>query len=150
MSTPSGSGTSGVADAPADRVGQLYDLVSYVVAVAAVFVAFSVAGAAIVGAAVAPAVKYGFFVLGWLTFGYGTLLLLPSRPWNDDDNTDLLEAAVDGEDSEFQSFVQRLPPARFRPLPPNRRLPTGVRVFLSSLFVLGTSIVLEFAFGIGP
>lgn len=150
MSTPPSSGTSGVPEEPPDRVGQLYDLVSYVLTVTAVFVTVSAVGGLLFGAAIAPGVKYGLFVLGWLTFGYGTLLLLPDRPWKDDDETDIIEAQVEGEDSEFQAFVQQLPPARFRQLEPERRLPTGLRLFLASLFVLAVSIVLEQAFGVGP
>lgn len=152
MSTPRTSGESGVTDAEPDRVGQLYDLVSYVVAVAGVYAAVSMLGALALGAALAPAVKYGYFVLGWLTFGYGTLLLLPSKPWKSaDDSADLFgPPESDDGDSGFQQFVQRLPPARFRPLEPARRLPTGARLFVASLFVLGASIVLEQVFGVGP
>lgn len=152
MSTPRKSGESGVTDAEPDRVGQLYDLVSYVAALAGVFAAVSIAGALALGTALAPAVKYGYFVLGWLSFGYGTLLLLPSKPWKGEDNAEALFGAPEGDDGDsgFQQFVQRLPPARFRPLERDRRLPTGARVFVTSLFVLGASIVLEQVFGVGP
>jgi hypothetical protein len=142
---------SGVADAPTDRVGQLLDAVTYAVALT---VAFSVASAVLAvaaGWAAAPGVKYGLFVFGWLAFGYGTFLLLPSKPWKDDD-TDPFEAAVGGgrDATRFQDAVQRLPPARFRPVPSDDRLSTGARIFLGSLVMLGVSIVLEVAFGIGP
>lgn len=152
MSTHPGAGESGVTDAAPDRVGQLFDLVSYVVALAGVYAAVSALGALVLGTAIAPAVKYGFFVLGWLTFGYGTLLLLPSKPWKEQDNAEELfgDPGADDGDSEFQTFVQQLPPARFRQLAPHRRLPTGVRVFLAALVVLGSSIVMEAVFGVGP
>lgn len=151
MSAPSSSGTSGVPDAAPDRLAQLFDLVSYVLAMAAVFTAISAAGALALGAPVVPGVKFGFFVLGWLAFGYGTLLLLPSKPWKDeDDETPFVPPDDDSEDSKFQRFVQQLPPARFRPLEPESRLPTGLRIFLAAVFVLGASFVLEQAFGVGP
>jgi hypothetical protein len=152
MSTHPGAGESGVTDAAPDRVGQLLDLVTYVVALAGVYAAVAALGALVLGEPIAPAVKYGYFVLGWLTFGYGTLLLLPSKPWKGEDNAEDLfgEPGVDDEDSEFQMFVQQLPPARFRQLAPHRRLPTGVRVFVAALAVLVASYVLEVAFGVGP
>lgn len=148
---PSPSGVSGVPDAPPDRVGQAFDLVTYVLALTAAFAAVSAAGALALGARVAPGVKYGFFVLGWLAFGYGTLLLLPSRPWKDSDDESVFGAPdEDRGDSAFQRAVQWLPPARFRPLEPDRRLPTGLRIFVASVVVLATSFVLEQAFGVGP
>ncbi|MFB6268649.1 MAG: hypothetical protein ABEH83_01805 [Halobacterium sp.] len=152
MSRPPETGESGVVAAEPDRVGQLFDLVSYVVAVVGVFTVVSVAGALALGEPLAPSVKYGFFVLGWLTFGYATLLLLPSKPWNDENNAEEMFAdpGTEDGDSEFQVFVQELPPARFRQLEPERRLPTGARLFVAALVVLGASIVLETVFGVGP
>ncbi|GAA0287631.1 DUF7555 family protein [Halobacterium noricense] len=141
--------TSGVPDAPTDRLGQLLDAVAYAVWLTAAFAVVSGVLALLVGGQVAPGVKYGLFVFGWLAFGYGTFKLLPSRPWKDDDERGPFETAA-GEDTQFQALVQRLPPARFRPVPVVHRLPTGVRVFLASLVMLGTSLALEQLFGIGP
>lgn len=141
--------TSGVPDAPTDRLGQLLDAVTYAVWLTAAFVVVSAVLALLVGWRVAPGVKYGLFVFGWLAFGYGTFKLLPSRPWEDDDERGPFEVAA-GEDTRFQALVQRLPPARFRSIPVVHRLPTGVRVFLASLVMLGTSLALEQLFGIGP
>lgn len=150
MSTHPSTGESGVTDAAPDRVGQLFDLLSYVVALVGVYTMVSALGGLVFGEPVWPAVKYGFFVLGWLTFGYGTLLLLPSKAWREGDNVENLfdEPGADDGDSEFQVFVQKLPPARFRQLAPDRRLPTGVRVFVAALAVLAASIVMEVVFGV--
>ncbi|WP_232686754.1 DUF7555 family protein [Halobacterium zhouii] len=137
-------------EAEADQVGQLFDLVTYVVATTLLFVAASAVLAVAVGSRVAPGVKYGLFVFGWLAFGYATYLLFPTQAWEDDDDgRDPFGVPPNGE-TGFQSLVQDLPPARFRRIQPNHRLPTGIRLFLASLLMLGTSIVLEQAFGIGP
>ncbi len=141
--------TSGVTGGPPDHVGQLLDAVSYAVWLTVLFSALSAALAVLAGWRPAPGVKYGLFVFGWLAFGFGTFKLLPSRPWKDDEGSvDALGA--DADQTRFQALVQRLPPARFRPVPVADRLPTGARVFVGSLAMLGTSIVLEQVFGIGP
>ncbi len=141
--------TSGVPDAPTDRLGQLLDAVTYAIWLTVAFAAVSAVLAVLAGWQAGPGVKYGLFVFGWLAFGYGTFKLLPTRPWKDDDERGPFEAAA-GEDTQFQALVQRLPPARFRPVPVVHRLPTGVRVFLASMVMLGTSLALDQLFGIGP
>lgn len=139
-----------VDDVEPDQVAQLLDLVTYAVTTTLLFVAVSAVFAVLLGSPVAPGVKYGLFVLGWLAFGYASYLLMPSKAWADDDDDEDLLGVPDGDESGFQSFVQRLPPARFRQLRPDHRLPTGVRLFVASLVTMGTSIVLEQVFGIGP
>jgi len=154
MSTPSsGSGESGVADVDPDRVAQLFDLVSYVVVLVAAFAAVSALAAAAVGSPVAPGVKFGLFAFGWLAVFAGTMMLRPSAAWKDDDDDGLLafgETAADDPETKFQRLVQRVPPARFRPLPPSARLPTGARVFLGAVVTLLVSLAMEQLFGVGP
>ena len=144
--------TEGVESEP-DQVGQLFDLVTYGVANALLFSFVSAALAVALGSPVAAGVKYGLFVFGWLTFGYSTFRLFPSRAWKDDDRDDdshdSFGVPPNGE-TQFQSLVQQLPPARFRQIQPIHRLPTGVRLFVASVLMLGASIVLEQVFGIGP
>lgn len=142
--------TETVDDVEPDPVGQLFDLVTYGVVATLLFVAVSSVLAVAVGSAVAPGVKYGLFVFGWLTFGYATFRLLPTRAWNDSDDGYDPFGTSSNEETRFQSLVQQFPPARFRQIVPNHRLPTGIRLFLASLLMLGTSIVLEQFFGIGP
>lgn len=142
--------TEPVDGAEPDQVGQLLDLVTYGVATTLLFVTVSAVLATAIGAGVAPGVKYGLFVFGWLAFGYATFLLFPTRAWKDDDGGyDPLGTPSNGE-TGYQSLVQQLPPARFRQVKPEHRLPTGVRMFFASVLIMGTSIVLEQVFGIGP
>jgi hypothetical protein len=153
MSTPSsGSGRSGVTDVETDRVAQLFDLVTYVVVLLAAFVAVSALGALAVGGPVAPGVKYGLFVLGWLALFAGTMMLRPTAAWKDDDDDGLLafgEESSDDPETRFQAVVQGLPPASLRPLPPSGRLPTGARVSLGALAALLVSLAMEQLFGVG-
>ncbi|MFC3477761.1 DUF7555 family protein [Halobacterium litoreum] len=155
MSTPSnpgsGPGTSGVTDAPTDRLGQVLDTVTYVLAATGLFVTVSAVATLAVGGRVAPGVKYGLFVFGWLGLGAATVLLLPDRPWRDgDEGFSVFGEFAEDSQSAFQRFVQRLPPARFRPVEPDDRFATGVRMLLAALTMLGTSLVMEQVFGIGP
>jgi hypothetical protein len=153
MSVPSSdSGQSGVADVDPDRVAQLFDLVTYVAVLVATFAAVSALAALAVGSPVAPAVKFGLFAFGWLTLFAGTMMLRPKSAWKDDDGDGLLafgEDASEDPDTGFQRFVQRVPPARFRPLPPAGRLPTGARVFLAAVVTLLVSLAMEQVFGVG-
>lgn len=154
MSSPSSdSGRSGVADVEPDRVAQLFDLVTYVGILLAAFVAVSALGALAFGSPVAPGVKFGLFVFGWLALFAGTMMLRPKSAWKDDDDDDLLAFGGDTSDdpeSSFQRFVQQVPPASLRPLPPSARLPTGARVFLAAVVTLLVSLAMEQVFGVGP
>ena len=141
--------TEAADDVEPDQVGQILDLLTYGVLATLLFATVSAAFAVALGAPVAPGVKYGLFVFGWLAFGYATFLLIPSRAWEDDDGYDPF-GSEETEETGFQSLVQDLPPARFRPVKPEHRLPTGIRLFFASVLILGTSIVLEQVFGIGP
>lgn len=151
---PSPSGTSGVPESDPDKVGQLFDAVSYAVATTVVFSAVSAVLAVATGSSPAPGVKYGLFVFGWLAFGYGTVMLWPKAAWKEQKDSQvfdvLLETPSKQPDTKFQRLVQRLPPARFRQIPDHERLSTGARVFVAAVVMLATSIVLEQAFGIGP
>lgn len=152
MATPSSdSGTSGVGDGELDRVGQLFDLVTYVALMLAVFGGVSGLSAVAVGGRFTPGVKFGLFVFGWLAFFFGTMKLRPKAAWKSDDEG-LLELSEDTDvrESDFQRLVQWLPPARFRQVPPDRRLPTGYRMFLAAVCMMAVSIVLEQFFGVGP
>lgn len=152
MSAPSSnSGQSGVADVDPDRVAQLFDLVTYVAVLVGAFAAVSALAALAFGSPVAPGVKFGLFVFGWLALFAGTMMLRPKSAWKDDDDGLLAFGEDSSADPEtgFQRFVQRVPPARFRPLPPAGRLPTGARVFLASVVMLLVSLAMEQVFGVG-
>lgn len=149
------SGTSGVSDAAPDRLGQALDLVTYAVATTLLFSGISATLGVLVGSRPAPSVKYGLFVFGWLSLGYGTLSLMPTPPWKDDEEASFkLSDAFTGPDqtpdTKFHRLVQSLPPARFRRIPHQVRLSTGTRVFVAALVMMAVSIVMEQAFGVGP
>lgn len=94
------------------------------------------------------------FVIGWLLFGYGTLLLRPSAKWRTEE-TDTgfdikrTETEPDGrvigsrEETRFQSAVQQLPPLRWYSIPPEERPSVGAKIFVSGVAVLLASFVLE-------
>lgn len=148
------SATSGVPESDPDRVAQVFDLVSYAVATTVVFAGVSAVVAAAIGSAVAPGVKYGLFVFGWLAFGYGTVMLWPKAAWKKRKESKMFDTLLSSPskrpDTKFQRLVQRLPPARFRQIPDEERLSTGARVFFAAIVMMVTSIVLEQVFGIGP
>ncbi|WP_336035886.1 DUF7555 family protein [Halobacterium yunchengense] len=151
--TAGGSGESGATDEDPDRVGQALDAVTYAAATTVAFGVLSGVTSVAVGGRFAPGVKYGLFVFGWLAFGYGTLLLWPQAPYKDDDDGgpfELLDAGSGPPDTAFQRLVQRLPPARFRPVPHSMRLPTGARVFAAAVAMMAASFLLETALGVGP
>jgi hypothetical protein len=148
------SGQSGVPESDPDRVGQVFDAVSYAIATTVLFAGVSAIFGLAVGSAVAPAVKYGLFVFGWLAFGYGTVMLWPKAAWKEQKESKVFDALVESPskrpDTKFQRLAQRLPPARFRQIPDEERLSTGARVFFAAVVMMVTSIILEQAFGVGP
>ena len=148
------SGQSGTGETDPDVVAQLFDAVSYAAATTFVFGVVSGTVAVAIGGRFAPGVKYGLFVFGWIALGYGTLMLWPQAAWKDDDEegrtVDLFDRAGGKPDTRFQRLVQAIPPARFRQIPDRERLSTGARVFVAAVVMLGTSIVLEQFFGVGP
>jgi hypothetical protein len=149
-----GSGASGVSEVEADRVGQLFDLMSYVVLLCAVYGGAAAVVSLAVGVPVAPGVKYGFFVFGWIGLLAGALKLRPRSAWKSDDNQGMLSAFTGGSggtselESDFQQWVQQIPPARFRPLPANARLSTGSRLLVASICMLAVSFLMEQALGV--
>lgn len=122
------------------------DGVAYAVALAAALAA--------VGAAVCLplgwgwiGVKYWLFLVGLLLFGVGTFMLRPKAGWKDDDD----EGTVDhqGEDeSRFARATRRALPSGVA-VRADERWSAGARLFLGSLAVLFTSMLMEFVFGVG-
>ncbi|MGA9400794.1 DUF7555 family protein [Haladaptatus sp.] len=98
------------------------------------------------------AVEFLMFLAGWVLFAYGTLMLRPTPPWNDqgrssmlpwDGGRDIAEENDDRTETTFQRAVGTLPPLRWLDLPVDHRLSTGTKVFLSSIFVLVASFLIE-------
>lgn len=129
-------------------LGQLLDAVTYAVVVTAVLVAASGVPSFAFGFGWVG-VKYLLFVVGILAFGYATFTLRPRPPWKDDEATEPTGTSVgDREETRVQALAQEVPPARFRRLPVDERLPDGVKMFLASLAILGTSYAMEAVFGV--
>lgn len=85
--------------------------------------------------------KHLLFFAGFAMFGYGAFGLQPAKPWKDE------EQSRDDESKGLQRFAERRLPARYRP-DPTDRLSTASKLFVASLFVLGTSAAMEFVFGV--
>ena len=97
----------------------------------------------------AAGVKGFMFAIGWLLMAYAVVRLWPSGP-NTDPESDPGGAAIpETHQIRFQRVTRALPPVRWVTLPPpEHRLRLPAQLFLSSVFVLGTSFLLEVGFGV--
>ena len=139
------------------RLRQALDALVYAAAVTGLVFFVGLVLSLLVGAGLVG-VKYVLFLVGLLLFGYSTFQLRPQRPWDtektDDGGVEVVRADDDmesigsREQTKFQAAVQRLPPLSRYSIPPEERLPVGLKLFLSSLAVLGTSFVMEAVFGV--
>lgn len=120
--------------------------------VAATVVVVAVVGPVTFAAAGLTGVKYGLFVVGFLMFGVGSFAIQPEPP-----DTSLRKrrrlsefVSLDGTDpNRLELTIARVPPLRGRVLPFERRVGRGPKVFVTSLVVLGVSLVMEFYLGVG-
>lgn len=130
-------------------IGRLLDAIGYaLVLTAAVFLATTAVsfllGTGLVGT------KYGMFIVGWLGLGYSGLKLRPTPLWKREGERPLREYDEGRkEETRFRAFVQRVPPARFRPLHPTDRFSTATTMFIGSATILLTSFLLEVVFRVG-
>ncbi|MFW5938122.1 MAG: DUF7555 family protein [Halanaeroarchaeum sp.] len=153
--------------------GRVLDLVTY--AMAGTALAFALAGVfSLLAGYGLPGVKLGLFYVGWLTFGYAAILVFPtsphkeqslpggeikssarmmlSGPSSDDEEfqpgrrKEAERTFASTDETKFQRFVQRLPPARFVPIRKADRFSIGVKMMALSLTVLGTSLAMEVVF----
>jgi len=150
----------------------ILDAVTYAVAVVAITTLLSALVSFLLGHGLVG-VKYGLFYLGFVVFLLAIVVSWPGSAWKDvdlsfdlvvpvpgrgsgsDDEVDVpwVDTEPSGESGTadqtvFQAFVQRLPPARFLPAHPAGRLPDGLRLFLAAIAVHGTSFALEVVFGV--
>lgn len=115
-------------------------------------------------------VKFGLFYLGFAAWAIAIVVSWPGSAWKrpnlsfdllslggntDDDETTVpwVDTDPSGESGEpdqtpYQALVQSLPPARFVPVRPSYRVPTGIRLFLAAFTIHATSFVMETVFGI--
>lgn len=129
-------------------LGQLFDAVTYTTTVTAVIFAAASVVSFVFGFGWIQ-VKKLLFIIGILAFGYGTFALWPTSPWKREEGTQPKQPSIgEREETRIQAVAQELPPARFRQIPVDERLPIGVKLFLASLAILATSAAMEFVFGV--
>jgi len=131
-----------------DSLGlKLADAVLYAVVLTAVWSAIFLPVSLLLGGDLVG-VKWGLFVVGFLTLGVGSFKLRPGKQWREDDEG--LIADSRGE-SQVQRLVDRLPPFRDRVEPPrnDHRLSDGLKLLLGAVCMLLTSFLLEAVFGVG-
>ena len=117
--------------------------VTGVTLVAAVFLSIGSGGGA-VGA------KVFMFVIGWLMMAYAVVRLWPSSPDSDPEQSGPSGPPIpETHEIRFQRVTRALPPVRWVTLPPpEHRLRVPAQLFLSSVFVLGASFLLEVGLGV--
>ena len=92
--------------------------------------------------------KYALFVVGFLLFGVGSFAIQPT-PHGRGPVSRLFSTSVDGEEAfGFEQRIQEFPPLDGRNLPFEERVSRDVKVFVTSLVVLGVSIILEVGLGV--
>jgi hypothetical protein len=123
------------------RGRQALDALTYAVVITAVLFAASTAVSLLFGRGLVGT-KHLLFFLGFLMFGYGAFGLQPAKPWKDGDGSN------DDTPKGFQRFAEQTIPTDYR-VHPRDRLSTAAKLFVASLFVLGTSAAMEFVFGVG-
>lgn len=122
------------------RSRQILDALVYAVVMTVLLFAASTVVSLLFGSGLVGT-KYLLFFLGFAMFGYGAFSLQPVKPWKDG------TSASTDEPRGVQRFVERQIPENYR-VTPRERLSTGSKLFVASLFVLGTSMAMEFVFGI--
>lgn len=92
--------------------------------------------------------KYALFVVGFLLFGIGSFAIQPT-PHGRGPVSRLFSMSLDGGQAfGFEQRIQEFPPLDGRNLPFEERVSRNVKVFVTSLLVLGVSIVLEVGLGV--
>lgn len=92
--------------------------------------------------------KYALFVVGFLLFGVGSFAIQPT-PRGKDPVSRLFAFSVDGDiEFGFEERIQQLPPLKDAYLPLSDRVSRNVKLFVSSLVLLGVSLFLEVALGV--
>jgi hypothetical protein len=123
---------------------KLVEFVLWVVAAAAVVVLAAGAVGLLVGGDLLT-VKYTLFTVGVLLFGVGSLAIQPESPGKRGRKrvSEYVDLEADGPGG-IEAYIQRVPPLRDNHLPFDRRVSRSVKIFVTSLAVLGVSLVMEF------
>jgi hypothetical protein len=91
-------------------------------------------------------VKYWLFFVGMALFAIGTFALRPRAAWKQDDSE--TSEAESMAESRFERTTRTALPSGLA-VRQTERWGGGARLFLGSLAVLGLSMAMEFAFGVG-
>ncbi|WEL18638.1 putative membrane protein [Halorhabdus sp. SVX81] len=92
--------------------------------------------------------KYALFVVGFLLFGVGSFAIQPT-PHGRGPISRLFSMSLDGGHAfGFEQRIQKLPPLDGRQVPLEDRVSRGMKVFVTSLVVIGVSIFLEVGLGV--
>jgi hypothetical protein len=122
------------------RSRQALDTLIYAVVMTAVLFAVSTGVSLLFGRGLVGT-KHLLFFIGFAMFGYAAFSLQPVKPWKDE------SGSRDDAPKGFQRFAEQTIPANYR-VHPRDRLSTGAKLFVASLFILGTSAAMEFVFGV--
>jgi hypothetical protein len=124
-----------------DRILRAIDFVAWVATVSgAVVVAVGVPTLLLGGPVL---VKQGLFVVGALMFGVGSFGIQPTPSYRDEKR---VTVEGDGE-ADFEERIQDALPVAER-LPFDERVSRDTKLFVSSLVVLGASLLLELGLGV--
>ncbi|WP_158855153.1 hypothetical protein [Halorhabdus sp. CUG00001] len=92
--------------------------------------------------------KYALFVVGFLLFGVGTFGIQPT-PHGRGPVSRLFGMSVEGDQAfGFEQRIHTLPPLAGTHLPREACVSRDVKVFVTSLVLLGVSILLEVGLGV--
>lgn len=99
--------------------------------------------------------KYSLFAIGFLLFGIGSFSIQPKSPRLGDKSkfrqpvTRIFSMSLDGDRPfRFEKLIQRLPPLRDHTIALENRVSRNIKVFLTSLMVLGVSWFIEAVLGV--
>ncbi|QZA88970.1 hypothetical protein K0C01_02050 [Salinarchaeum sp. IM2453] len=93
--------------------------------------------------------KYLLFVWGFLLMAYATIALWPTSPEDVGRDPKTTSIPKNPDTTRFQRLVRLLPPLRWLPvLSAREQYSNGAKLFLSSILVLLSSIIMEIGLGI--
>jgi len=125
------------------NAGRAIDLIAWVCTVATAIVAVSGIAAFLFGDGLLT-LKYVLFYIGFILFGIGSFGIQPKRPAKDTKRITVESDNMWG----FEERLHDLPPLRKMDVPVGERISRDVKVFVTSLVVLGISLVLELFAGV--
>jgi hypothetical protein len=128
----------------ASNVARISEFAVWVGAASAAVVAACAAVAFVFGDGLLT-LKYALFVVGFALFGLGSVAIQPKSKRRDRKRVTLNT----GQAWRIETKLTRLPPLRGRTIPFEERVSRNVKVFATSLVVLGVSLALELVAGVG-